>query len=272
MTGSGIDALSVLAEPLRRRLYDYVARRGDEVTRTEAAEAVGARRNLAAFHLDKLVEAGLLEVDRRKVSGREGPGSGRPAKLYRRSAREHGVQLPPRDYGTAAALLSEAVERAGAEEALYAAAREEGERRGAAYAAGYQQVPQRSQVRQDAPGAPVSADGLAGWLEAHGYEPVAEDDGAGSADGPPVGPAGPLPDGGPDSASPAARSTLRLRNCPFDAVARSHPPVACGMNLELLRGLLHGAGADAYRADMAPAVEGCCVVISPVGDSKTNNR
>ncbi|MFD0773731.1 helix-turn-helix domain-containing protein [Streptomonospora algeriensis] len=107
MTGSGIDALSILAEPLRRRLYDCVVQRGGEVSRAEAAEAVGARRNLAAFHLDKLVEAGPLEVDRRKVSGREGPGSGRPPKLDRRSRREHAAQLPPRDYGTTAALLAE---------------------------------------------------------------------------------------------------------------------------------------------------------------------
>ncbi|MUL40363.1 helix-turn-helix domain-containing protein [Streptomonospora sp. PA3] len=253
MTGSGIDALGVLAEPLRRRLYDYVAGHGGEVSRAEAAEAVGARRNLAAFHLDKLVEAGLLEVSRRKVSGREGPGSGRPAKVYRRSGREHAVHLPPRDYGGAAALLAEAVERAGAEEALYAAAREEGERRGAARA-----------------GTAATEADLARVLERYGYEPAPV----------PPGDRAARSAGCPDAADPpahrpmpaAACPVLRLRNCPFDAVARSHPPVACGMNLELLRGLLRGAGADSFRADMAPAVEGCCVLISAVApDSKTNS-
>ncbi|GAA4938544.1 helix-turn-helix domain-containing protein [Streptomonospora halophila] len=257
MTGTGIDALSVLAEPLRRRLYEYVADHGGEVSRAQAAEAVGARRTLAAFHLDKLVEAGLLEVERRKVSGREGPGSGRPAKLYRRSRREHALHLPPRDYGTAAALLAEAVDRAGAEEALHAAAREEGERRGAAHAAD---------------GGPVSSADLAGWLERHGYEPVC-------AEGPGAGPAAPQETTAPGSGrpSPPAEPTagcpaLRLRNCPFDALARSHPPVACGMNLELLRGLLHGAGAGSFQADIAPAAEGCCVVISSEPDSKNNSH
>ncbi|MFB9799600.1 hypothetical protein ACFFN5_03455, partial [Streptomonospora salina] len=121
---------------------------------------------------------------------------------------------------------------------------------------------------------PVSAEGLAGWLQGHGYEPVpvVADGGAGPADGPPHPTADPPQGGAADAAAPAADPALRLRNCPFDAVARSHPPVACGMNLELLRGLLRGAGADAFRADMAPAAEGCCVMISSSGNSKTNSR
>ncbi|QBI52106.1 Helix-turn-helix domain protein [Streptomonospora litoralis] len=245
----------MLAEPLRRKLYDYVAERGGDVGRAEAAEAVGARRNLVAFHLDKLVEAGLLDVTRGKLTGREGPGSGRPAKLYRRSHREHAVQLPPRDYGTAAALLADAVERAGADEALYASAREEGERRGAAQAA--QNDGGAAGDSGSAAGGPVSAAALAHWLEHHGYEPAPVEAAPGS-----------------DAQTPAragAHPLLRLRNCPFDAVARSHPPLACGMNLELLRGLLSGAGADSFRADMAPAPRGCCVLISAIAaDSKTN--
>lgn len=225
MTETGIDALGALAEPLRRSLYRYVVRSGGEVSRAEAAEAVGARRTLVAFHLDKLVEAGLLEVTRRKVSGRDGPGSGRPAKLYRRARREHSVQLPPRDYATAAAVLAEAVQRAGAEEAVHAAAREEGERRGAELAA-------------EGPATPAA---LTAWLERRGYEPVEAPDGA----------------------------EVRLRNCPFHATAARFPPLACGMNLEMLRGVLAGAGVEGVAARMAPGPEGCCVAITRT-DSKTN--
>ncbi|GAB3206715.1 helix-turn-helix transcriptional regulator [Marinactinospora thermotolerans] len=220
MTDSGIEAVGALSEPLRRRLYRYVVEHGGEVSRAEAAEATGAQRNLVAFHLDKLVEVGLLEVTRRKVSGREGPGSGRPAKLYRRSAREHAVRLPPRDYETAAHLLAEAVERHGAEEALYAAARAEGARRGAALA-----------DRGHGPASPDLGE-LRARLEEEGYEPVMEGPG------------------------------LRLRNCPFHSLAAAFPPLACGMNLELLRGLLSGAGADDVTASMRPAPGWCCVHIS----------
>ena len=118
-----VDVVAVLADPLRRDLYEYVADTGHEVGRAEAADAVGVSRTLAAFHLDKLVDAGLLEVAHRRLTGRSGPGAGRPAKVYRVAAREHLASVPPRDYRGLAALLAEAVEATGAEEVLVAAAR-----------------------------------------------------------------------------------------------------------------------------------------------------
>ena len=108
MDDSSIDAARALGDPLRRRLYEHVADSGGEVGRAEAAEALGIQRTLAAHHLDRLVDAGLLDVGRRKVSGREGPGSGRPAKLYRRSESEVSIQLPPRDYELAASARTRA--------------------------------------------------------------------------------------------------------------------------------------------------------------------
>jgi predicted ArsR family transcriptional regulator len=118
-----VDAVAVLADPVRRDLYEFVAEAGHEVGRAEAADAVGVARTLAAFHLDKLADAGLLEVAHRRLTGRSGPGAGRPAKVYRVAAREHLASVPPRDYRGLAMLLAEAVEAAGAEEALTAAAR-----------------------------------------------------------------------------------------------------------------------------------------------------
>ena len=114
--------MAVLADPVRRDLYEYVADAGHEVGRAEAADALGVARTLAAFHLDKLVDAGLLEVAHRRLTGRSGPGAGRPAKVYRVAVHEHLASVPPRDYRGLAMLLAEAVEAAGAEEALKAAA------------------------------------------------------------------------------------------------------------------------------------------------------
>lgn len=121
-----LDALGLLTDPVRRRLYRYVSAGPDAVGRDAAAEAVGVSRSLAAFHLDKLVEAGLLDVDFRRLSGRTGPGAGRPAKVYRRAAGEHAVSVPPRAYDTAGELLAEVVENAGLDRELQAAARAAG--------------------------------------------------------------------------------------------------------------------------------------------------
>lgn len=123
---SAFAVLGVLGDPVRRRLYRHVAADPGEVGRDAAAEAVGVSRSLAAFHLDKLVEAGLLAVSFRRLSGRTGPGAGRPAKVYRRAEGEHTVSVPPRSYGAAGRLLAEVVESAGLDRELQAAARAAG--------------------------------------------------------------------------------------------------------------------------------------------------
>ncbi|WP_406095783.1 helix-turn-helix transcriptional regulator [Streptomyces sp. NBC_01013] len=129
---AALEALVVLGDPVRRGLYRHVTGTPGEVGRDAAAEAVGVSRSLAAFHLDKLVEAGLLEVCFRRLSGRSGPGAGRPAKLYRRAEGERTVSVPPRSYDTASRLLAEVVEQAGLDGELQAAARAAGEAEGGA--------------------------------------------------------------------------------------------------------------------------------------------
>jgi predicted ArsR family transcriptional regulator len=148
-----LEAVGALQDPQRRRLYDYVVAQDHDVSRNEAAEAVGVQRTLAAFHLDKLVEAGLLEAVFRRVSGRTGPGAGRPAKLYRRSAAEYEVTVPRRDYRELASVLSEVAEDLRLDAEVEEAAR----RRGRAEAV---------------PGVPVAQ-----LLASRGYEPVPAGDG-----------------------------------------------------------------------------------------------
>jgi predicted ArsR family transcriptional regulator len=123
-----LEALASLADGVRREAYRVVAGGGAPVGRDEVAEALGVGRTLAAFHLDKLVAAGLLETSYARRSGKTGPGAGRPAKLYRVAAGERAVSVPRRTYRTAAELLAEAVEQAGAEEVLYRVAERQGRR------------------------------------------------------------------------------------------------------------------------------------------------
>src|SRR5688500_17442611 len=108
---SDIEAVALLDEPARRALYEAVVGAHQPVGREEAPSATGVTRALAAFHLDKLVEAGLLDVEYRRLSGRTGPGAGRPSKLYRRGAREVDVSLPGRQYEVPAELFATALEQ-----------------------------------------------------------------------------------------------------------------------------------------------------------------
>ncbi|MFD5949679.1 helix-turn-helix transcriptional regulator [Streptomyces collinus] len=105
-----VSAVAALDEPTRRRLYDHVVRRPEPVSRDEAAEALGLARQTAAFHLDRLAEESLLDVVYERRSGRTGPGAGRPAKLYKRSAKQVTVSLPERHYELAGRLLAQALE------------------------------------------------------------------------------------------------------------------------------------------------------------------
>ncbi len=106
-------ALRLLDEPARRRLYDWVAGQDERVGREQAAAATGLSRALAAFHLDKLADAGLLEASYRRLTGRVGPGAGRPARVYRRANREFSFTVPDRRYANAADLFASALERIG---------------------------------------------------------------------------------------------------------------------------------------------------------------
>ena len=221
---SDLSVVAVLGDPVRRSLYDFVTAQDHAVSRAEAAAAAGIQRTLAAFHLDRLAEAGLVEVTFRRTTGRSGPGAGRPAKLYRRTTAEHQVSVPPRDYRGAAELLAGVVDMIGGEQELQRAARSRGA------AVGRAALPRAAGARGD--------DWLTGALAEHGYQPY--------------------PDG----------SQIRLRNCPFHALASRYPPLICGMNLALLEGLLEGAAVTGVSARLDPRPDECCVVMT---SSKNND-
>jgi predicted ArsR family transcriptional regulator len=224
-----IAAVAALDDPVRRSLYEHVARQPQAVSREEAARAVGISRLLAAFHLDKLVKAGLLAASYRRVSGRQGPGAGRPSKFYGRSQREVEVSVPQRRYELVAQLFAQSLEdprAVPAREALYEAARRFGANLG-------QQARQRAGRRASQSRLLSLADEQ---LEASGYEPY--------RDGP----------------------VIRLRNCPFHQVAQGHRSLMCGANLSLMQGLLNGLEVRGVQAGLEPDDGRCCVALRPVND------
>lgn len=223
---SQVAGVALLNEPVRRALYLVVARSPEPVSRDQAAAAVGVQRGLAAFHLDKLAAEGLLDVEYRRLTGRTGPGAGRPAKLYRRSDRQIDLTLPPRGYDIAARLMAQAIEAAGADGAsvrhhLAREAFELGRSIG------------RDAVERAGPGASPREQcaALGEVLTSHGFEPR------------------------------QAGDDLVLANCPFHALSRTFTELVCGMNLDLLRGAR--SVLDVPDDELVPRLEPetgyCCV-------------
>ena len=87
MDAADLMAVALLAEPTRQRLYLYLRERKEPVGREEAARHTEVKPRLAAFHLDRMAEAGLLDVEFRRLTGRVGPGAGRPKDGRHREGR-----------------------------------------------------------------------------------------------------------------------------------------------------------------------------------------
>lgn len=219
-SNAGLDALpelSNLVDPVRRRLYEYVAAQRTPVTREGAAAATGITRTLAAYHLDKLTDAGLIDAGYARPAGRKGgPGAGRPAKQYTRTRQELSVTLPARSYLLMADLLAEAVEADQTGSVRTAATRH---------------------ARQTGRDAAAGTD-LDAALDALGYEPAHTPDG-----------------------------DIELHNCPFHQLSQAHTDLVCSLNLDLITGLLEGAGEPIDRAELVPHEGRCCVVIHPPAGS-----
>jgi predicted ArsR family transcriptional regulator len=230
-------SLSSLDDPVRRRLYEVVTRQAGPVGRDEAASAAGIGRALAVYHLDKLVESGLLTASYQRPAGRSGPGAGRPAKLYARSEREFVVTVPPREYELAARLLVQVVESdlsGRSRAALGEAAHRLGTELGRAFrpeAAGLEAAAADS-GRQEGADRDVARRDVEGVLTQQGYEPSRGGDGV-----------------------------IRLRNCPFHQLAERNRDVVCGMNLALVEGLIAGLGANGWHPVLDPRPGQCCVAI-----------
>ncbi|MCR8895812.1 helix-turn-helix domain-containing protein [Gordonia sp. GONU] len=221
---STISAVAALDEPTRRRLYDYVARRTEPVSRDDAAQALDIPRNTAAFHLERLADEGLLAVTHERRTGRSGPGAGRPTKLYQRSNQQIDLSLPQRRYEFAgqlfAASIEEAAESGDSPRAVL-------ERRAAEWGRDLGNA-----VRDDSvAGGPQTT--LMSTLDKYGFEPV------------------------------LTAGEILLRNCPFHRLAQQHTELVCGMNLHLLDGVLDGLEVTGLVANLEPMAEYCCVRFRP---------
>ena len=228
-----VTGVAALADPVRRDLYLYVSAQPGPISRDQATDGLGIARHTAKFHLDKLAEEGLLDISFKRLSERRGPGAGRPTKLYTRSSRELSVILPERRYDLAGKLLATALEESATQRTTPTHAV------GAAGADWGRSV--ADQARASAGPRPSSDQLLACTcqvLAENGYEPHRTD------------------------------GSVVLRNCPFDALAREHTELVCGMNLAIMAAVTEELHETALAARLEPAPDRCCVVLMPVDVSE----
>lgn len=224
VTDGPIRAVALLDDELRRAMYTFIRRARRPVTRDDVAATVGVSRKLAAFHLDKLVDAGLLSAGYAPAGTRRTVG--RAPKVYELDGRrEIQVSIPQRRHDVLADILLDAVVGEGdgesAREAALRVARDRGVQLGTA---------ERIRTRPGRLGAERALTAASGALERYGYEPV------------------------------RVRPTcVRLNNCPFHPMAAREPAAVCGMNHAFIGGLLTGLQARNLEAALEPRSGECCV-------------
>lgn len=227
-TGGGTPGIpfatvAALDDDLRRGMYEFIRRSRRPVTRDEAAAEVGISRKLAAFHLDKLVGAGLLTARFEPVGGIRKVG--RTPKVYEPADVEIRVSIPPRRHDLLAEILLEAVRTEGegetARQAAVRTARERGRDLGAA---------ERERLRPGKLGAERALTQAEATLARYGFEPARRSPGC-----------------------------VRLLNCPFHPQAAHSPELVCGINHAFLEGFLAGLHTTTVEATLAPQPGECCV-------------
>ena len=215
-----LDSVGVLGDDSRWKLFSFIRRARRAVTREEAAETVGISRKLAAFHLDKMVAAGLLRA-RYEATG-DAPKVGRRPKVYEPVDSDIAVSIPGRQYQLLADLLLETVLNGSDDETGPDAAARTARERGLALGAAQ---PADAGARRGSAALPLCG----AMLEEHGYEPV------------------------------AGEAEVRLRNCPFHPLAAKAPDLVCGMNQAFLAGYLEGLQVADVQAVLDPTPGECCV-------------
>ena len=223
-----LETTGALADELRRRMYLFIREQRRPVGRDEAAQTVGISRKLAAFHLDKMVERGLLTAHYKRLSGKAGPGAGRPAKVYEPAERDISVSIPYRAYEVVGDILLDALESTPPTGSPVTAVRQAAFERGKELGTGI-----RGGLKRRIASAKGQADVVSEVLSVKGYEPY--------------------PDAG----------GIRLHNCPFHRLAQRSPDLVCGLNHAFVEGLLSGLGVKTLTASLDPRPGECCVRIEP---------
>lgn len=222
----------------RSRVLDLLRAADAPVGVQEIAERAGLHPNTARFHLDGLVEAGMVE----RYSESSGQ-IGRPRTVYR--ARPAAAATGQRSYRLLAEMLTTLIaEHVSQPES---AATEAGRVWG-----GYLTERPAPFERVDAQAA---VERLVGVLSEIGFDPAAETA---------------VPHGGGDG----THLRVRLRHCPFREVAERHRDVVCALHLGLMQGALGELRAPVTADRLDPFVEPslCVAHLNIKGAARSEQR
>lgn len=224
------DITSALGDPTRRAIYIAVREAADPLTSSHIADLFNLHPNVARHHLDKLATDGYLDIDRRRPSGKSGPGAGRPAKCYTPSGKGIDLHFPTRRNNLLVELLVRIVERSGAKDIS-----------GIAESVGREY----GQELADQIGSPEDAEyetavkAIAKAMTGLGFVM---------------------------SADPKA-GRLLTSSCPFGEAASNHPEVMCSLDKGLVTGLFAGM-SQPCEPEMHPHPEDNCITVVPVSISR----
>ncbi|HEX5265170.1 MAG TPA: helix-turn-helix domain-containing protein [Acidimicrobiales bacterium] len=195
-----------LGDDTRFALYAELRASPVPLSTSDLAERMALHPNTVRPHLERMREAGLLEVEM------DSRGTvGRPQHRYRPTPGAPGVDLDPPSYQLLAELLAQLAgarsPRGGLDpEAVAAVGRTEGRRLAAS---------QRSGRGRGA--RPACVEALRAAMERLGFEPIL---------GAPVG----------------ARVEMLFANCPFRDLAEAHPDVVCHLHRGIVEGVAELVG------------------------------
>ncbi len=220
-----IRSIAALEDELRRSMYLLIRRSENPLTREDISSALGISIKLAAFHLDKLVDRGVLKAHYARPKAKAGPGAGRSSKFYELSGKELRVSLPSRQYDLAGSILIEALQQLDKEKGSRVAIRL-ARKKGREIA----EKLMKTKLSSKHKGPDRDLAMAKRTLELLGYEPS------------------------------RSASEIRLQNCPFHSLAKQAPDVVCPLNKGLIDGVLMHLDVNTQLTG-GPTNGECCVSV-----------
>ncbi|CAM3994691.1 helix-turn-helix transcriptional regulator [Mesobacillus thioparans] len=214
---------SVLSDPTRYYIYQYITKRHKDVTVQEIADNFEIHPNVARLHLSKLEDVNMLISETKKT----GKG-GRPSRLYRLSDEVIQLHFPFRDYQLLSKIAMTTMMSLGeaGKKALYLT----GKRFGAELMD--QEMSRHPQMSEEMT-FEHKLNSIKNAASLAGFYPEFETN------------------------SEKTKIYFQIFNCPFKEVAMEHTETVCNMHYEFLRGMFESLFGEIELIEKENMFTGC---------------